>query len=193
MTSATDPKTILLKGQPQYREGIADAALTPGELVEQMTTGNFRKHATAAGVMPSKLFAREEEYVGGGIDVAYAASDTFPYMACQSGDQVYALVAASAVAIVIGDLLESAGDGTLRKVTALITDSTGGTASATTIANLADGTTYATDHAALENNLATIALALNSRQAGFSAVARAIEAVDNSGGGSEARIKVEIV
>ena len=43
-----------------------------------------------------------------------------------------------------------------------LTDSTGGTASTTTVANLADGTTYATDHAAIENNFATLTAKLNA-------------------------------
>lgn len=41
-----------------------------------------------------------------------------------------------------------------------LTDSTGGTASTSAIANLADGSTYATDHGAIENNFATIAAEL---------------------------------
>lgn len=43
-----------------------------------------------------------------------------------------------------------------------LTDSSGGTASNTTVAALADGTTYATDVAALRNNLATIVAKINS-------------------------------
>ena len=42
-----------------------------------------------------------------------------------------------------------------------LTDSTGGTASTTTVANLADGSTYANDHAAIENNFATLTAKLN--------------------------------
>jgi len=44
-------------------------------------------------------------------------------------------------------------------ITAL-TDSTGGTAN-NTIENLADGTTYANDHAAIENNFADLAAKVN--------------------------------
>lgn len=42
-----------------------------------------------------------------------------------------------------------------------LTDSTGATASATAVANLADGTTYATDHGAIEANFATLTAAVN--------------------------------
>lgn len=41
------------------------------------------------------------------------------------------------------------------------TDNTGGTASTTAIANLADGSTYATDHAAIENNFASLTAKVN--------------------------------
>lgn len=50
---------------------------------------------------------------------------------------------------------------------AALTDSSAGTPSATTIAALADGTTYANDVAALRNNLATIAARLNAITALF--------------------------
>ncbi len=42
-----------------------------------------------------------------------------------------------------------------------LTDSTSGTASAVTVAALADGTTYANDVAAIRSNLATLTLAVN--------------------------------
>lgn len=41
------------------------------------------------------------------------------------------------------------------------TDNTGGTASTTAIANLADGTTYATDHPTIENNFASLTAKIN--------------------------------
>ncbi len=186
MASNSAPKTILLRGSPAMREGVANAALTPGHLIEQMSTGKFRKHATAGGVRPSRLFAREEEYVGGGIDTDYAANDQLTYMDCKPGDQVYALVAAAAAAIVIGDLLESAGDGTLRKVVSYLTDSSGGTGNVT----LQDVGASPTE-TEVANNFADLAAAVNRLHPG--AVARAVEAVDNSGGSGTARIRVEII
>lgn len=42
-----------------------------------------------------------------------------------------------------------------------LTDSTGATASDTAVANLADGTTYANDHGAIEANFATLTAKLN--------------------------------
>lgn len=186
MSSRTAPKTILLRGTPAAREGIANAAITPGYLIEQMSTGNFRKHATAGGVAPAKLFAREEEYVGGGIDTAYAASDRLPYWDCRSGDQVYAVLAAAAAAIVIGSVLESAGDGTLRLAGNYLTDNSGGTGN-TTLQDIGASPT----EAEVGNNFADVAAAINRIKPGV--IARALEAVDNSGGSGEVRIRVEIL
>ena len=45
-----------------------------------------------------------------------------------------------------------------------ITDSTGGTPSTSSMANLADGSTYATDHSTIENNFATIAAELAAQR-----------------------------
>lgn len=186
MASNDTPKTVLLKGDFSYRQGKANAAITPGMLIEQMSSGNFRKHATAGGVKPAPLFAREEEYVGGGIDTDYAANDSLPYVVAHAGAQVYAIVAASAAAIVIGDLLESDGAGGLRKCVAYLTDNSGGTGNAT----LEDISASPTE-AQVGNNFADLAAAVNRMNPG--AIARAVQAVDNSGGGSAARIKVEIL
>ncbi len=181
-----NPKTISLRGCPERREGVANAAITPGYLVEQMTTGKYRKHATAGGVHPGRLFAAEQEWTGKSIDTAYASDEQLPILNCKPGDQVYALVAASAAAIAIGDLLESAGDGTLRKAVAYLTDNSGGSAN-TTLQDI--GSSHV--EAEVANDLADLAAAINRLHPG--AVARAIEAKDNSGGGTEARIRVEIL
>jgi hypothetical protein len=151
----TTPDTILLKGKQFtiHEEANAGAAIMPGHLVDRNSSGEYVVHAVAAGnAAPS--FALENELFGNGIEVAYAQNDQCIVAHCPRGAWVYALVAAAASAIVIGDYLESAGDGTLRKLTA---------AAATSQASRA------------------------------SVVARAVQAVDNSGGGTAARIKVEVL
>ena len=48
-------------------EKVANAAITPGMLVEEMSTGKVRAHATSEGnVLP--IFALEDELQGKGID-----------------------------------------------------------------------------------------------------------------------------
>jgi len=114
-------RTILLKGQAQgkRREAVANAAITPGHLCEYMSTGNVRKHATAGGEA-YPLFAAENEVFGGEIGTDYVAEERALLWHATQGDEINALVAAAAVAVVIGDRLESAGDGTLRKFTAQV-------------------------------------------------------------------------
>lgn len=146
-------RTIILKGRGIQKEGVAGATITPGELVTLNSSNEVIPHGTAAGNAQA-AFAKENEVIGGGIDDTYASGDNVIYEVLPPGAEVYALVAAAAGAIVIGDYLESAGDGTLRKLAA----------SAST-----------------------------AQSARNSVVARAIEAVDNSGGGARARIKVEVI
>lgn len=188
MTSATEPKTILVRGEPSSREAIAAGAILPGHLIAMNSAGKVVVHPTAGGVAPARYFAREEEFTDGGLDTAYASDDTVTYWACSPGDQVYALVAAAAPAIAIGDLLESAGDGTLRKVVAYLTDNSGGTAN-TTIQDISASPA----EAEIANNDADLAAAINALKGGATGIARAVQAVDNSGGASVARIIVEVL
>lgn len=120
-------RTIFLKKRPIRKEGIADAAIVPGMLVKLAADGKFDPHGTAAAATP-KAFAFEKELwannqtngqpiAGAPIDSAYAAGDRLLYGVCSSGAEVYALLPPSAAAIVAGDLLESAGNGCLRKLT----------------------------------------------------------------------------
>jgi hypothetical protein len=105
-------QTILLKGSAVHDERLANAAITPGYLIEVMSTGKVRKHATAGGnVFPRFAFDNMVD----DIDTDYAANDTVIYGVPERGANIYALLPAAAAAVVIGDLLESNGDGTLRK------------------------------------------------------------------------------
>lgn len=98
----------------------ANAAITPGHLIEVMSTGKVRKHATASGnCLP--MFALEDELQGKGIDEDYAAADQVQCWIPGRGDMVYALLK-DGQSVVIGDFLESAGDGTVQKH---VVDSTG--------------------------------------------------------------------
>jgi hypothetical protein len=188
MSSATDPKTILIRGDGDSREAIAAGTILPGHLISLDTAGKVVVHPTAGGVAPSRYFAREEEFTDANLDTAYSSGDSVTYWSCKPGDQVYALVAAAAPAIVIGDLLESAGDGTLRKVTSYLTDNSGGTGN-TTLQDISSSPA----EAEVANNDADLAAAINALKGGATGVARAVQAVDNSGGASVARIIVEVL
>lgn len=146
------PKTILLKGDGVFKEAAAGGAVTPGHLININSSGAFVVHGTAGGdAFP--MFAVEDDIQGKDITDAYASGDQCFAVVPARGAEIYALVPAAASAIVVGDILESNGDGTLRK----------GAAAAVTATNLRR------------------------------IVARALEAVNNSGGGTPARIKVEVV
>lgn len=107
--------TVVVKGYPMRKEAVAAEAITPGHLIDLNSSNKLIKHAGAAKTA-SATFAIENEVFGKGIDTAYVADDNVLYGIFNAGDEVYALVAAAASAIVIGDELESAGNGTIRKV-----------------------------------------------------------------------------
>jgi len=110
-------KTIKVKNYLHVTvEREASAAITPGMLIELLSTGKVRKHATALGdAMP--MFALEDSLQGKGIDSDYAAGDQVQCWIPTRGDEVYALLADEET-IVIGDFLASDGFGKLKKNTA---------------------------------------------------------------------------
>lgn len=114
MPSTTIPKTILLTGDPLAGEALGAGAITPGMLLERDSGGTVSVHSVA-GAVAAAMFAREEEYVGGGIDTAYASGDRIPYYIGRSGDQFYAFLE-DGQSVVIGENLESNGAGALQPI-----------------------------------------------------------------------------
>lgn len=93
-------------------EMVANATITPGMLVEEMSTGKVRAHATAGGnVLP--MFALENELAGKGIDDDYAATDPVQVWIPNRGDVVNAILYNGETAV-IGSFLSSQGNGTLK-------------------------------------------------------------------------------
>lgn len=109
------PNTILLKGDPVRKEGVASSAITPGHLLTYGGVNDVTPHPTAGGAAP-KAFAFEAGSIGRGVDDAYQAGEQVRYGVCRQGDEVWALLAAGQ-SVSRGDGLESAGNGTLQKVT----------------------------------------------------------------------------
>lgn len=107
-------KTIIVSGSPIRKEYKADAAITPGHLVELISTGNTRKHSVAGGSC-QKRFALENKLAGKTIGDDYAAGEQVQTGVFRRGDEAYAILA-DGEAAVIGSKLESNGDGTLRVV-----------------------------------------------------------------------------
>jgi len=111
----TRPNTILLKGPQQKEEyAAADATIKPGHLIELTSSGTVQRHTTAGG-NGERLFATEDALQGNGITVAYGSGDLVTCDLAPPGATRLARLAAAAAAVVIGDKLISAGDGTLKK------------------------------------------------------------------------------
>lgn len=103
--------TIAIVGTPFVKEYTANAAITPGHLVELMSTGKVRVHATAGGTAQT-MFALEDENQGNPISTAYSANNKCRCGVFTRGMEVYAILANGQTAA-IGSKLESTGDGTL--------------------------------------------------------------------------------
>jgi len=104
--------TIWLKGDGLVKEAKAGGGMTPGHLIKRNASNEFVVHATAGGDAAPRMFALEQDFVGKGIATAYVQNDQVQALVPQPGAEIYALVPAAAAAVVIGDKLESNGDGT---------------------------------------------------------------------------------
>ncbi len=108
--------TIKLKSYNNIQEDLVAAGIiTPGHLIERDSDNKFAFHSTAGGTAVPR-FALEDMYQGKKITEDYAAADTVISWRPTPGDVVYAIFdATSGGSIALGDFVESAGDGTLRK------------------------------------------------------------------------------
>jgi hypothetical protein len=157
--------TIYLSGNGLVKEGKAGGAITPGHAIKRNSSNEFVVQSTANSKGP-KLFAVENTSAGKAISDDYASGDNVVARYAQSGDVIYALVPASAAAIVIGDSLVFDGTGCVIK---------------------------GTDPVALSTSDTYTDAAVNTAVNGAAIVATALEAVDNSAGAAEARLKIEVL
>lgn len=103
----------LKKYSDNIEELIANAAITPGMLVEEMSTGKVRAHASAGGnQLP--MFALEDELQGKGVDEDYDAADPVQCWIPYRGDVVNALLADGESVTKGTTFLVSNGDGMLK-------------------------------------------------------------------------------
>ena len=106
---------IALLGEPVYNEdGAASEAITPGHLVEGVTS--IAKQNSAGGPA-TRTWALERDELGKDIDDDYASGDYVKVGSFAPGDRVYTWVA-SGVDVAADEFMEPAGDGTLRAYSA---------------------------------------------------------------------------
>lgn len=108
-------RTTIMSGNSGYRfEAVANAAINPGHFCRRRSDGKVEKQGTA-DVLIAPLIAIENEIFGKGVLDAYAAGDNVLLVHVEGGGVVNAKVAAAAPAIVIGDPISVAADGTVKK------------------------------------------------------------------------------
>lgn len=86
--------TILLKGRGHHDEGVAGAAVSPGEAVELQADGKYDPmvSAQAAALKRSLQIAKEDALQGKTTADAYALDDQLFFYSALPGDHVNALV-----------------------------------------------------------------------------------------------------
>lgn len=104
---------LTVGGEVKRMERIAAAAITPGHLVALTSANKFQAHGSA-GQNAAAIFAVEDDLQGREIGTAYSTGERVQANVGRPGDEVAALIE-DGQTIAIGDYLESAGDGTLRK------------------------------------------------------------------------------
>jgi len=110
-------QTIKLKKYVDIiNEYIAEAAITPGQLIELTSDGTVQKNS-AAGLACAKMFALEDELQGRTIATDYDAADPVQCWSCVPGEEVFAWLA-NGEDVSIGDFLVSNGNGELKAMTA---------------------------------------------------------------------------
>lgn len=113
--------TIAVQGPGSRKEGLADVAITPGELLRYKSDGDLEPHGTAGGVLASKLVALESQTPdsesAASIDVDYAIGETVHYAVGRPGEVYYMWLKAGETAVKGITQLVSDGAGALQAET----------------------------------------------------------------------------
>lgn len=109
---ARNINTILLKGLGHHDEGIADAAILPGEAVRMAADGKYDPETLSAQIAAGRglKIAKEDALQGKTVSQAYAAADVLFFYSPLPGDHVNVLVKIGEN-ISIGDYLSAEGGG----------------------------------------------------------------------------------
>src|SRR5215475_1722979 len=102
------PNTVVLKGRGIRKEAKAGSAITPGMFVALNSSGVLIPSTAGGGIAPN--VAVENEVLGWDLNHDYVTNENVLYESVTSGQEIYALLAASVVAAVGGPLkLTTAG------------------------------------------------------------------------------------
>jgi len=110
-----DPNTVFLGGtRTQIGDLAASEAITPGHLVERFDNGGvIRWRLATTDIAGPPAVATEQAMVNKGVDDAYAANDLMEVGIGHKGSAWWMFIA-SGQNVAAGDLLGSAGSGTLK-------------------------------------------------------------------------------
>jgi hypothetical protein len=118
------PRTVLLGGPDGGHAVIvndlnAGEDIIPGALVKRVQKSPgvpvFKKHSSAAATVASKAVALNASMLNRDCNTPYVSGELIEVGILSPGATAWMLIASGAPAVVAGDSLESAGDGTLRK------------------------------------------------------------------------------
>lgn len=104
--------TIMVEGTGIQDEAVANAAITPGQLVELLSTGKVQKVAAAGGKVEIAV-AIEDYLQGNGINDDYAVGARVLHRIFCRGQQVL-LILADGENVAIGDKLVAATGGEVK-------------------------------------------------------------------------------
>jgi hypothetical protein len=107
------PKRVHLLGKGRHEEGVAGGTITPGQLIELNSSGNYVVHSSSGGYA-EKAFAIEDALQARTLDDDYAADERVSFVLAQPSDVVYAWLA-DGETVDSGTFLESNGNGDLKE------------------------------------------------------------------------------
>lgn len=111
--------TVLLKGSlDPIEEARASETISPGMLIEMLSTGGVQMNDKVAGTIQVLVALEDAKRPTGTITDPYLATELVMYHVCKPGDLVYLRIPAAAAAIVKGDSLEPVAGGMVQKLAA---------------------------------------------------------------------------
>lgn len=108
--------TVKLAGDGTFDTAKAGGAITPGDLIKVDSNGDVVVHNSAGGNPGPKMVALENTPFNKTISDDYADNDQVQVFYPWSGAKLQMRLEAGSAPVTVGDLLESFGNGKLRKL-----------------------------------------------------------------------------